>query len=156
MSETTYSQKQLLEWIAGPDTGISSKTIFAALTGITWTERFSPDIPHDPDDFGRCYRLLLIFPEWRFRLAEVAMRFPVWGPMIAIWDELTAMWEDICIGNGGMWPEKVTEDIKTKTELMRKKMWSVHDACLIADGWIRTGKCSWHKPSAGSSEVPTI
>lgn len=52
------------EWSRGRDTGISSGTIYTAATGD-----YSPwgkyDVPHDAADFGRCYRLLKLFPELR-------------------------------------------------------------------------------------------
>jgi hypothetical protein len=52
------------------------------------------DIPYDPDDFGRCYRLLKVMPSWRERLAEVAAVCPQWAPFVEAWGELTALYED--------------------------------------------------------------
>lgn len=69
-----------LEWLLGHDTGISSLTICAVLSGKHGIAaevargHFGADIPHDPADFGRCYRLLQAIPEWRARLEEVAPR----------------------------------------------------------------------------------
>lgn len=81
------------EWVGNGDTGTSSLTIWAVLM-----DRRSPhgrfDVPHDPDDFGRCYRLLQVMPEWRARLPEVAQRVPAWGPFVREWDTLTALYED--------------------------------------------------------------
>jgi hypothetical protein len=51
------------------------------------------DIPYDPDDFGRCYRLLKLFPSWRAELPKVADVCPKWKPYVEAWDELTAMFE---------------------------------------------------------------
>ena len=85
------SVKSPYEWLMGRDTGISSRTIYAAITGCP-TEDY--DIPHDPDDFGRCYRLLELFPNWKAELHKVAERFPKWKPFIAAWDELTALYEE--------------------------------------------------------------
>jgi len=51
------------------------------------------DIPHDPDDFGRCYRLLELFPDWKSQLGKVAERFPKWSPFVREWDTLTTMYE---------------------------------------------------------------
>jgi hypothetical protein len=82
-----------VDWAQGRDTGISSGTIYSVLTG-----RGSPcrghDIPHDPSDFGRCYRLLALFPEWRPQLYLVAKAYPAWKPFVREWDKLTAMYED--------------------------------------------------------------
>jgi hypothetical protein len=80
-------------WVGNGDTGTSSLTIWAVLM-----RRVSPhghmDIPYDPDDFGRCYRLLKVMPSWRERLAEVAAVCPQWAPFVEAWGELTALYED--------------------------------------------------------------
>ena len=54
-----------IEWLMSGDTGISSETICAVMTGSKKGGVFGADIPHDVADFGRCYRLLKNFPEWR-------------------------------------------------------------------------------------------
>jgi hypothetical protein len=78
-------------WRDGPDTGISSMTIWSVVTGKgTKYSRF--DVPHDPADFGRCYRLLKAF-SWRDRLPDVVARFPEWEPMVREWDRMTAIYE---------------------------------------------------------------
>lgn len=76
------------DWINGRDTGISSATIFHVMTGRGTRYHDCYDVPHDPDDFGRCYRLLQHFPAWKLRLSEVAERFPKWAPMVVQWDEM--------------------------------------------------------------------
>lgn len=81
-----------IEWMMSGDTGISSKTICAVMTGCR--NIGGADLPHDPDDFGRCYRLLILFPEWRPHLQEVADIFPIWGPMVRAWDELTELYRE--------------------------------------------------------------
>lgn len=84
-------------WLAGGDTGMSSKTIWSVMTGRlprhadNWWE---PSIPYDPSDFGRCHRLLEEFPAWRARLPEVADKYPEWKPLVEVWDELTALYEE--------------------------------------------------------------
>lgn len=80
-------------WISGCDTGISSKTIFFVMTGRQFSGHFRPDVPHDPDDFGRCYRLLQKIPEWKIRIPEVAKKYPEWSGLVEHWDELTGMYE---------------------------------------------------------------
>lgn len=83
----------LQQWWSGRDTGISSLTICEVLADIQ-----SPfplhDVPYDPDDFGRCYRLLKLFPAWRDRLGEVAARFPEWAALVERWDEMTKLYEE--------------------------------------------------------------
>ena len=80
------------EWADGRDTGTSSLTIYSAITGKR-SRHISFDVPHDPDDFGRCYRLLKLFPAWREKLAETIKLCPEWEPFVAAWDELTALYE---------------------------------------------------------------
>jgi hypothetical protein len=90
-----------LEWLLGPDTGFSSLTIFYVLTSehtIAASARLGlhgrGSYPHDPDDFGRCYRLLKAIPEWRARLGEVADVYDVvWPELVDAWDELEALYE---------------------------------------------------------------
>ena len=82
-------------WLAGGDTGISSKTIWFVMMGRENTERYwraSP--PSDPSDFGRCYRLLQVMPSWRVRLPDVAAKHPAWSGLVEHWDELTALYEE--------------------------------------------------------------
>lgn len=84
------------QWIVNGEVGISSKTIWAVMMGAvikngnSW---WNYDVPHDPDDFSRCWKLLVLFPEWRKRLGEVAKVFPKWTPFVREWDKLTAMHE---------------------------------------------------------------
>ena len=79
------------EWARGRDTGTSSMTIYSAMTGRP-IER--AEIPHDPDDFGRCYRLLQLFPAWKFRLGDVAGKYPEWEPLVRNWDCLETIYEE--------------------------------------------------------------
>ena len=50
--------------------------------------------PADPDDFGRCYRLLALIPEWRPRLGEVSALFRKWKPLVDHWAELEALYQE--------------------------------------------------------------
>lgn len=79
-----------IAWVNNGDTGTSSLTIWSVMMGRP-SQR--ADIPYDPSDFGRCYRLLCIMPSWRSRLAEVATAHPKWRPFVDSWDELTALYE---------------------------------------------------------------
>ena len=56
-------------WALSDDTGVSSKTLCAHMTGNP-TGFTSP--PSDADDRGRCIRLLELIPEWIERLPELA------------------------------------------------------------------------------------
>jgi hypothetical protein len=76
-------------WLTNCDTGISSKTIWSVMmcrsVGRT-------DVPLDPADFGRCYRLLQIMPSWRARLPEVAAKYPEWAPLVGRWDDIERLY----------------------------------------------------------------
>lgn len=77
-------------WIVGDDTGISSRAIWAHfVNGVA--ERHSE--PSDPDDFGRCYRLLERVSGWRPRIAEMARYGKGWSRLVEHWAELTALYE---------------------------------------------------------------
>jgi hypothetical protein len=118
------------EWILGRDTGTSSKTIWAVMTGSTCRD---PGRPYDADDFGRCYRLLTLFPGWRVRLSEVTAQFPMWTPLVEAWDDLTALYE------GGKFRE------------LYDRIRSMEDEIMRLDGWTKTGSGSWNKKNGASS-----
>src|SRR5687767_2874441 len=118
------------EWILSHDTGTSSKTIWAVMTG---TECRDPGHPHDADDFGRCYRLLQHFPGWRARLSEVAARHPMWAPLVAAWDELTALYE--------------AKDYRG----LYDRIESMSDEIHRLDGWTKTGPNSWQRSNGAST-----
>ena len=80
------------KWIMSNDTGISSKTIWGVMMGSITNSKdtvneFFCSIPADPSDFGRCYRLLLLIPEWKTDLQKVADIFPKWQPLIDNWEK---------------------------------------------------------------------
>lgn len=82
------------DWANGPDSGLSSKTIVQILTGAFVLGRWGFYAPADPDDFGRCHRVLKRFPELRSRLSEVAERCEQWVPLVSEWDALTRLYEE--------------------------------------------------------------
>lgn len=120
-----------IDWLMSDDTGTSSKTICAVITGSSMNY---PDVPHDPSDFGRCHRLLSLFPEWRPRLHEVAEKYPMWGPMVAAWDELTALYRE------------ESEDGAKAAPKLYARMRELIDEGRIAAGWKQTGPGSWSGP----------
>ena len=82
---------QAMAWLLGGDTGASSKRIMLIMTGFAHREIYS-DTPSDNSDFGRCVRLLKLFPQWRLRLPEVAAR-QGWKYLVEEWDALTTWYE---------------------------------------------------------------
>ncbi len=88
-------EERCTDWLLSGDTGISSKVMFHVLSGRKGGDtRGWFNWPHDPSDFGRCFRMLAKFPEWRGRIGEVSAACPGWGPMIAAWDELESLWHE--------------------------------------------------------------
>jgi hypothetical protein len=91
--------KSPAEWLAGPDTGASSRVIFAVLARRPDVYTYFggkplASVPYDHGDFGRCYRLLRCADGWTERLAEVAVAHPEWAPFIAAWPELSRLYEE--------------------------------------------------------------
>lgn len=129
------------DWLLGNDTGTSSKTILAVMTN---SQSRSADIPYDNDDFGRCYRLLRLFPQWRSRLPEVAQRHPAWGPMVTAWDELCVLWEAYC-DPAGYVGHKEYEANKDAAKRLYARMKVLVDESRRADGWKEVSKGSWVK-----------
>jgi hypothetical protein len=122
------------EWILSSDTGVSSRAIWAVMMGATNVKMtFGFDIPHDPADFGRCYRLLELFPLWKLRLGEVSDLFPKWGPMVREWEKMTALYEE---EHGNSYCPKLYDFMQ-----------SLRNECMEADGWIKTGHYSWERKS---------
>jgi hypothetical protein len=88
------------QWADGRDVGISAFTIYSVMTGKpTRMDRY--DTPKDPADFGRCYRFLALFPQFRSRLSEVSKRFPEWLPLVSNWDELESLFYVAALKDGG-------------------------------------------------------
>lgn len=81
------------EWLSGPDTGTSSRTIVHAIHGRGLVGFSGPSTPRDPDDFGRCYRLLMAIPALRAKLPVVAEKYPEWAPLVREWNRMTALYE---------------------------------------------------------------
>jgi len=79
-----------IQWFRSGDTGTSSETIFDTMTGVPVKRH---GIPWDPSDFGRCYRLLTAFPEWKERMGEVSARFPEWKPFVDNWAKMEELYE---------------------------------------------------------------
>lgn len=100
---TVDSLARYVEWACGDDSGISSKTMLGAIIGVH-IERY-PGVPRDPSDFGRCYRMLQLFPELRPRIDEVPARLPSWSRFVERWPELERMYEEVLASKQRMAPE---------------------------------------------------
>lgn len=84
-------QQKAMWWISNGETGMSSKTMWNCLMG---NKNFEINVPWDPDDFSRCYKLLQAVPEWKSELHKLKSLSPVWERLIDNWDKLTWMYEE--------------------------------------------------------------
>jgi hypothetical protein len=84
----------LQQWFATDDTGVSSLTMaavmFKAGNYVGTPGRWSH--PRDPDDFGRCHRLLEAVPGSRERLHLMKPVSPIWSRLVDQWDTITALY----------------------------------------------------------------
>lgn len=122
------------EWIFKGEVGTSSKTIWGVMMGLVKGTRrcdWNYDIPHDPDDFKRCYKLLTIFPEWRERLHEVGDVFPKWRPYIREWDKMEKLF--------------IEEGYTGKCPKLYELMQSIYPEAMNLDGWVKTGEGSYKR-----------
>ena len=119
------------DWIVSKDTGVSSKCIWAAVMGATpeWV-----DVPHDADDFGRCYRLLHQFG-WHAFMPKVGERYPEWVGVAREWAELEAIYES---GERRALADRLNE---------------LREEGLLAAGWTRSGAHSFFKDTGRKTQV---
>ncbi len=81
-----------VEWLRKGQRGISSNTIFGAISGLALDKIKHP--PSDPDDFRRCYLLIKQVPEWKGELHKVAHLSETWKNVVDNWDKLSALLEE--------------------------------------------------------------
>jgi hypothetical protein len=80
----------LVAWLKSDDTGLSSRYMASVLCGHPDYAEYAH--PHDPDDFGRCYRFLLAVPAVRSRLNVMATKSDQWEKLCLYWDELEKLY----------------------------------------------------------------
>lgn len=78
------------QWLASNDTGMSSEALCGHMLGKA-DKRWATAYPSDPDDLGRCLRLLALIPEWKPRVPEMAVHGRYWAALVPRWDELEAL-----------------------------------------------------------------
>lgn len=137
------------EWILSMDTGTSSKTIWAVMMGVVKEKRqcddMNYDVPHDPSDFERCWKLLVQIPEWKARLQEVADIFPKWIPFIREWKKLTEMYYQWRIDINNYEQLLPKDRIKFKFHGMYDFMQELEHEGMLLDGWMCKGKGSYER-----------
>lgn len=82
-------------WAENGEHGMSSKAMFNCLSKNLNICKFGnyENTPSDPDDFGRCYKLLKAVPQWRLRLIELSVLSTGWKNLVENWDVLEKMYE---------------------------------------------------------------
>lgn len=75
-------------WLKLHDDGLSSRCIADRMCG----NGPSGDYPRDGGDFGRCERLLILYPEWRARLGEMVTVSEHWAALVPRWDDIVLAW----------------------------------------------------------------
>lgn len=79
-------------WWNNGERGMSSEAMWRCF--MNGVNSHSPAAhPSDPDDFGRCYRLLKVVPEWKNELHKLKALSPVWDRLIDNWHNLNEMFE---------------------------------------------------------------
>jgi len=127
------------QWIINGEVGTSSKTIWAVMMGAVLKSRkdsWDYDVPHDPDDFSRCWKLLVLFPQWKERLPEVARIFPAWVGIVREWNKLTNMFEGNLKSNpnGYGYSKEMYDFLQT-----------LIDEGRIANGWVKISPSTWER-----------
>ncbi len=82
----------LAAWIGSDDTGASSLFMASVLSNGQLHARNA--YPHDPDDLGRCIRLLVAVPVFADRLHLMSSQGPQWAAVVANWEQWTRMYND--------------------------------------------------------------
>jgi hypothetical protein len=145
---------RLAEWFMHGDTGVSSESIACALSGSAVTPRFGGDVPKDPDDFGRCYRLLTVWmPEWKDRIGDVAARFPKWKPLVPLWPKMMELYASFADASGYYRWREIEGDKKKAHDALYEMLRNAYDDCMIADGYVRTSPHSWQRGESLSVEL---
>uniref|UniRef100_A0A6M3J6D3 Uncharacterized protein n=1 Tax=viral metagenome TaxID=1070528 RepID=A0A6M3J6D3_9ZZZZ len=84
-------------WQENGERGRSSELMFCQISGYRAYDAYDRNMnnhPHDPDDFRRCYELLIDIPEWRDDLYKMSHISNVWKKLVDNWDKLTKMFEN--------------------------------------------------------------
>lgn len=86
------------EWIINGETGISSKTMWAAINGVTlkgveYPKNINFDVPYDPSDFNRCLKYVEDTGITKEQLQTVKEVFPWWAPFIDNWEKIVEIFK---------------------------------------------------------------
>lgn len=140
-----------LNWLQGRDTGISSKTMFSALTGIPVV---CYDIPYDIADIGRCIRMLKACPELRNSIYKVSDKHIEWQPFIDCWKQLEIDYEECC-----KW--EALSDSEQKNLKRRKhfyvpndKYWNLMEQLVMTSRYLKGMRMQGTSDSYNNKPIP--
>ena len=122
-------KKKMIEWIGTYNVGVSSKTMWVALmcpNSIEYESR-NYDVPHDTDDFSRCYDLYRFAQLNLNDLRKIVHAFPYWKPIIDEWHNLVSAYLE---------QKGVLEILDSK-----------RDEVMKLKGFIKKGENCWKKPT---------
>ena len=125
-----------LEWIISGETGISSKTMWSAINGVTTKEQnhrkgLKHDVPYDPADFRRCYLYVNQTNVTKEQLQKVKEVFKWYAPFIDNWDELVSIYES----------EKGTGSCPKTYDFIQE----LETESRILDGWKKISDTRWER-----------
>ena len=82
----------LMAWLASDDVGRSSK--FMAWV-LSYNQFPKPEFgyPHDPDDFGRCRRLVQAVPRFEYLIFEMREQSHQWKAVAENWDRWVELYD---------------------------------------------------------------
>lgn len=83
----TETEKKIIGWLAGKDTGLSSESLAFEFLGA----KGPIERPYDPADLGRCLRLIRFVPEVRACVDSLAKKHRGWEVCAKHWDEWAAL-----------------------------------------------------------------
>jgi len=87
LDKTATVEERAARWIVDGRVGMSSKAIWAHMTGASMAKTRPPA---DPDDVNRCLLLLDLIPEWAPRMGEMVIHGGEWAQLAPIWPELAS------------------------------------------------------------------
>lgn len=91
LHKSDEEREVVIQWLAGCDTGNSSRSLAFEYLG---KEYHWPNAPYDPADLGRCLRLIEIAPGVRSAIDSLAQSHDRWSKAALVWDEMAALMEE--------------------------------------------------------------
>ena len=84
-------ERRVLQWLAGPNTGLSSECMAFCAIGLQRTDswaKYAPFTPADPADLNRCLMLVEQIPEVKDAFPKIAALSDDWKIIIDNWESL--------------------------------------------------------------------